>query len=626
MSGRGREGGVHRSVGFVAWRDLANEKLITLCLILSVVAVVAPILLLASVKVGFIDRLREEFIQDPSFREVRPQDPDLRQEMFFAELSGWEEVAFVAPSVMLVPREVDYVVEGSRSREEARLWPSGADDPLFERLQGEPPSGDAVVISSDIAEKSKIDIGASIVLRVSRIERDKRLTVEVPVTVAGIVPGQLLPQPTILADAALDRQVESYRAGIAVPERGWKGVALPPRQVFQRLLVAAEQDLGETVLSDLRIRVGATALTKVGAQEAAALAGSAAAPLAGAADGRSFHVLENAGRSYLGGDVDEAMAVLANTRAAVIGIGAPVSVRLLGAETELAGLDPRLFPGVGGSAAWAIRTGAPYMLNNAVYLPEDARPAWEAAGRPATVDLEIVPEAGWSSKAFTIVVRVAGFLDVDAVVGSPALLGMVRRGESVPLAFDAANANIVEQSAGFRGFRLVATTIDAVPGIVDRFQQMGMNVRAKSDEIRKLQRLERSLDTLILVVASVALAGGFAILSSSFFANVQRKRVDYATMRLIGMQKRSVFLIPVTQAVIVGALGVAGSVVVYLMVSGFLNSVIGPQLGFDGQLSKLYASHFALSGAFVLVGSCVASLAASREATRIDPAQAIRSH
>ena len=52
---------------YIEARDLSREFLLSLCLVLSVIAVLTPILLLASVKVGFIDRLRQDFIQDPVF-------------------------------------------------------------------------------------------------------------------------------------------------------------------------------------------------------------------------------------------------------------------------------------------------------------------------------------------------------------------------------------------------------------------------------------------------------------------------------------------------------------------------------------------------------------------------------
>jgi putative ABC transport system permease protein len=619
-----------RSVVFVAVKDLTNEKLITACLVLSVVAVLTPILLLTSVKVGFIDRLRSEFIEDPSFREIRPVAADLRQDDYFAEIGAWEGVIYTMPSVMLTPREVDYVTTGeNRSRGSAKLFPSAPNDPLFDKLVGRPPEGDNVVVSADVARDAKLEIGSPIELSVSRVEDDKRKRVSIAATVVGIVPEERVLQPTIFADRVIDRQVESYRAGIAVPERGWPGAATVPNQSFDAIVIIAEEPLGEAALSSVRIRIGAGELEPVDAAAALAVAAGEAMAvdprLLAEHAGRSFYLIRQDGRLYSGEDVKEVADVLRNEFVQVAGVNAPLAAEIAGRQAPIVGLDPRLFPDIVDLAAeWQIRNQAAYGLNDGVYFPESLRADWEAAGAPPAVRARVALPEGSVTDAIEVQVRNLGFVAGDAVVASPILLAMLSRGRAIPLDFDFTSNSIVEESAGYRGFRVVADDIESVPGLVERFVDAGTQVRAKSDEILKLQRLERSLDILILVVAAVALAGGFAILSSSFFANVQRKRVAFATIRLIGMRKISVFQIPLAQAAIVAALGIALSFVSYVLVSAFLNRVIAAQLSFDGQLSKLYAVHFVVVGAFVLVASMFASLAASREATRIDPAQAIR--
>ena len=216
-----------------------------------------PILLLASVKVGFIDRLRQEFIEDPSFREIRPAEADLRSEDLFDEIRGWEGVRYVMPSIMLVPREVDYVAASGGAKDQARLLPSDASDPLYDKLDGAPADGDTVVVTADIAETAGLRIGSRLDLVVSRIENDRRQNVTLPVTVSGILPRELLPLPTILAHRDIDRQIELYRAGIAVPERGWAGVELVPKRTYEFIVVDRPDELGEILKSTLSVRVGA---------------------------------------------------------------------------------------------------------------------------------------------------------------------------------------------------------------------------------------------------------------------------------------------------------------------------------------------------------------------------------
>lgn len=618
------------SVVFLAAKDLANEKLITSCLVFSVVAVLTPILLLISVKVGFIDRLKSEFIEDPTFREIQPAAAKLRGQNFFEDIGAWDDVIFVMPSVMLSPREVDYVVktDDKRFRARARLWPSSVNDPLFDKLEGTAPAEDAVVITSDIAEKSGLTIGSPFQISVSRVENDKRVRVAIEATVAGIIPEERAPQPTIFAVRAMDRQVESYRAGIGVPDRGWAGIRRVPRQAYQRIMVVGKEPLGERAASNLRIRVGSSKAGAVDRDTAIGLLLNSDLNLQASYkpdEAAHFYVVEKEGRLYSGDDVDEARDALSNEEVDIIGINAPLGASVLGASAPLLGVHPLLLSGPWDAAGpWAIRNKVSYALNDGVYLPEAMRSAWEGQGSAKVLSLEIEVPEGWETGTLSVKVRVLGFVDGPGIMASSALLGMVYRGRGIPINFDATSGHIVEESSGFRGFRVVVNDIAAVPPVAKKFEETGTQVRAKTDEILKLQRLERSLDILVLVIGVVALAGGYAILSSSFFANVQRKRVDYATIRLIGMRKALIFQIPIAQAVIVALLSFAISCVAFAVVSGFLNQVIAEQLNFDGQLSKLYVYHFIFVGAFVVVGSCAASLAASREATRIDPAQALR--
>ncbi|MER8475982.1 FtsX-like permease family protein [Mesorhizobium sp. M1163] len=615
------------SVTFIATKDLVSEKLITFCMILSVAAVLTPIMLLTSVKVGFIDRLRSQFIQDSSFREVRPVNADLRDEPFFVELRKWPDVIYAMPSVMLVPREVDirYQVNGKVGKSSARLFPSDSSDPLLVHLSGKPPHGDEVVISSDVAKGAGVDIGSPITLTIDRIENDERKRVELPLTVVGIVPDAELPLPSLLADPEIDRAVESYRAGISVAERGWPGVVSTPKQSFEKLIVLTKSNLGETRVSDLRIRLGADKVSDAAPEQYAAEVGLPSGKAKAQPGWVHAYLVEKSGGRFNGDDLLEAAAVLHNDETQVIGINPPLQATLLGRNVSVAGLDQRLFGDLVPTAAdWKVKPGASFPFNNGVFLPETLAGAWKGSNGDKAPLLTISLPENWTTKSLAIGVRILGTAPGGDVIVSPSLLAMIYRGTGVPIAFDSIGSNIVEQSAGYRGFRVVASGIDAVPQLVQKFSESGIAVRARSDEILKLQQLDRSLTTLVIVVAAVALAGGFSILSASFFANVQRKRVDFATLRLVGMQKAQVFRIPLVQAVIIACAGFLLSCALYFTVAALLNGVIAAQLGFDGQLSNLYLWHFLAIGVFVILGSCIASLSASREATRIDPAQALR--
>ena len=609
----------------LALRDLLREPLITICLVCSVVAVLAPILLLTSVKVGFIDSLRQQFIEDPSFREIRPGSADLRPEELFARIAGWDGIEYVVPTVMMNPREVAIRASGSKGiyRDSPRLLPSTVGDPFLQRLTGDPPSGDGVVLTQGLLDKAGLAIGDSLTLGVTRIVNDERSSVRFDVRVVGVVPTETADVPVILADPLVEQQVEAYRAGVSVPERDWAGVNAEPRPTYQRLLIIAPDSLGATLETELRVRVGAATYREATVEEVGNLIGVGEVNTPPA---ETFLILNAGSSNYTERDVEEANAVLSNSTAYAVGLSLPMEAMILGQTTQIAALPNDISLGDGQMTPDDfISRGTGYKLNDRIVLPESFRASWIAEGEPRVFDIQAIFSDEASTDTLQAPLRLSGFYEGNVPLVQNQFLGMLNRGNQILLDFDAGERRFIERNAGFRGFRVVGENIDVIPALENRFVQEGIQVKAKSSQILKLQRLEDSLNLLVIVVASVALAGGLSILTSSFFANVQRKSVAYATLRLIGMPKRQIAAIPIIQALVVAGAGFGLSVIAYFTIAVLLNGAVSEELDFQGQLSKLYFSHFALATIVVLGGSCLASLAASRASTRIDPATALRS-
>ncbi len=611
----------------VAANDLIHEFLLSLCLVLSVIAVLTPILLLASVKVGFIDRLRQNFINDPTFREIRPGSADLRSEELFEQIRTWQGIAYAIPTVMMNPREVAVQVTNSdgRYRDEVRLLPSTADDPLLHRLKGEPPKGDGVVVTENFAQSAGIAIGDSFTITVTRIENDQRKRVKLDVAISGLIPSDALPVPTILGVPELEKHVENFRAGVAVPDRGWEGMESDPRLAYSFIAAAAPEPLGELIKSTLAIRVGTSKSEQISDVDLAVLIGSAG-PVETNVPASEYWMLTPGNSAYSRRDLTEANDVLRNSDAFALGIHPPREMQILGQTISAFGLPEALHLDEElGEVEGARSLGNSFRLNDRIVLPESLRSAYLEAGSPDRINVIVEFARQESTERLDLIMRPSGFIRGDSALVSGVFMAMLERGRQVKLSFDASNRKIVEQSSGFRGFRVIGANIDIIPEIVRKFESEGIKVRAKSSQILKLQRLERSLNILVLVVSAVALIGGYSILTSSFFANVQRKKVNFATMRLIGMSKGLIFRIPIAQAIIISSLGFLLSICCYLLISYILNQFIAVELNFDGQLSKLYLSHYVFAGIFVIAGACIASLAASRAATQIDPAEALRS-
>jgi len=604
----------------LAIRDLSHEAVISLCLIFSVAAVLTPILLLLSVKVGFIDNLRQDFIEDPSFREISPGSADLRTSTLFEKIATWDGVEYVVPTVLMTPREVVWI-SSSRDRPtrgQARLVPSTAGDPVLRNLVGKPPAADTFVATQSVITDANLKIGESIEISVVRIENDQRISKRLPLVLVGSLPDDTFSSPTILVPPLIDQQVEAFRSGVPVPERDWAGTRSEPAGVYQYIVVISRQELGEINTSNLAIRIGAKSIENATQSQLAGIVGDDAF---GINEGSWLYLMTPNNSGYFERDVKEANAVLSNFDGQAIGVVAPRTVYLLDTQVEAVALpaglalveDSKVEP-----------RGLGFALNNSVLLPSNLYETWQSRGASPEIEVEFrfLPDSATAS--LKVPLRVIGKTTSEKVLVSPNLLAAVGRADRISLAFDKNEFRLYERSAGFRGFRIICRTIDDVPPIVEKLTQEGIVVQAKSSQILRLQRLESSLNLLILVVSCVSLLGGLAILSSSFFANVQRKKVDYATFRLLGMAKVTIARIPIYQALVVAVLGYLVSVCIYFLISQILNGPVATQLEFSGQLSILFIEHFCGAFLIVVTAAFLASLFASGAATKIDPAQALR--
>lgn len=62
------------TVRFLALADLRHEWLLNLCMVLALAAVLTPLLLLLGLKNGVVETMRERLVQDPIYRELKPQE------------------------------------------------------------------------------------------------------------------------------------------------------------------------------------------------------------------------------------------------------------------------------------------------------------------------------------------------------------------------------------------------------------------------------------------------------------------------------------------------------------------------------------------------------------------------
>ncbi len=182
----------------------------------------------------------------------------------------------------------------------------------------------------------------------------------------------------------------------------------------------------------------------------------------------------------------------------------------------------------------------------------------------------------------------------------------------------------VSAARSFAGFRAHARRLEDVVAIDHALRREGVEVDTRAGEIAGLLELDRNLGLLFAVIAGLGGAGYLVSLAVGLYANVERKRRDFALLRLIGLSGRDLLLLPAIQAACVALAGSALAVGVALAVTRIVNAVAAEAAADARAVCILDPAHAALACAATLAGAILAAAFAGARAARIEPAEGIR--
>jgi len=240
----------------LAVADLHHEWVLTLCMTLTVAAVLAPLLLLLGLKHGTIETLRARLVEDPVYREIKPNQTMNLPPQWFDEWRQRPGVAFLLPTILRGASVIRGYRKNSREFLLLDLVPTGPGDPLIGENQSPIPGDGQIVLSSPAAEAFGAKQGDALTLEVDRTRRGTRESQQMEMAVVGILPGKADELPRIYASLDLVVAIETYREGMAVPKFGWPGGAPTVASSFDGLLVLSEAPLDNLELGSLRIGTG----------------------------------------------------------------------------------------------------------------------------------------------------------------------------------------------------------------------------------------------------------------------------------------------------------------------------------------------------------------------------------
>jgi putative ABC transport system permease protein len=238
----------------LAWRDYCHEWLLSLCSILALLAVLAPLMVLGGVRFGIISSLTNNLRNDPRNLEIIPAGSGHYAPAWFAQMAARDDVAFIIPQTRSIAAVVELYSPLSHQSQIAELIPSAPGDPLLQRWDITPPHWEIkageeerpvpLVLTDMAARRLGLTAGAELQGSVERVYQDQRERVSLPLLVSAVLPAEA--QQKIAAYVPLDLLIalEDYRDGWEVADLHWSGRPKPQQdQLFATFrLYAADLD------------------------------------------------------------------------------------------------------------------------------------------------------------------------------------------------------------------------------------------------------------------------------------------------------------------------------------------------------------------------------------------------
>lgn len=593
----------------LALADLRHEWVLNLCLMLSLAAVLAPLLILFGLKQGTIRTLRERLKEDPLKREIIPQtslaeaasDP-----AWFGRLAQRPDVGFLVPMTRQLANQVLAQAAQGRRPENLAVFPTAPGDPLAAASRVPIPGPGQVLLSASAAERLRAKVGDTIELIVEASDGAAVRAGRTKVTVTGVLEERATREASLFAPLDLLEAIEAYKDGEAVPALGWNGREPVAEPAYDGVIVALPEPIAADRKAQLLVNTGLARIEELDAARLREIAGWTAA------EPRRLYWLFNE-RASIGDD------------------------NLAAVREQLRGARAEVFPWIRPLEVELAVAGSP-----SVRMPLAALPAG-----PPGVSGMVMP-AGAESGVFTVHPPAApaavagvlsfrgqrGALEIPVKLLSPSgsplalaplpLIASLRRAAERPVRFDAVRKVFFKERHGHASFRLYARTIEDVEPLRRHFEGLGLRVATQSERILEVIELDRQLTRMFWLIAVVGIVGGVAALVASLFASVERKRRALSILRLVGLPRLRLTAFPLYQSQMLALAGFGLALAAYAGIALAINLAFRSQLQDGESFCRLAPGSVLAAAASALLLAFGAAILAAIRVSSADPAEALR--
>ena len=584
--------------GLVWWlsmKDLFHEKLITINLILGTAAIIAPLLILFGIKFGIIETMSARLINDPKNLEIRPISSRSYSPSWFEAIKKNERVNFVIPMTRQLSSSVEIQSISSAGKSvTADLIATSKGDPLLLQNGGLIPDNKSCVLSHSLAKKLELHKGDMIQCSVSRYVNKKIQKSSVSLKVIAILSERASFLKSIYVPLDFVANIEQYKDGLAVPKWGWKGNISEAYAVYDGVFISVPKPLDRVDQIKLLSGTGFAYINSIDAKKAKVKAGYSFI------GSDNLYFIRPYKNSINDDNIGSLKIKLRGKNAKLYPWVTPLEVLLTQNKTEIKIKIAALPKFEKDIKKMMLYMSSPPFKSATMFLKEN--------DKELTMPIDILPMEEAVSFAF---------MDAETV-GKLSLL------KQRNIVYDKNMKKFLLSRRGYASFRIYAKKLEDVGPLKLFFEKQGINVSTQAERIHEVKELDRYLTLIFWLIATVGVVGGAATLSANLYSSVERKRKELSILRLLGLSGGMIFRFPIYQGIVISTSGVAIALLFFEIMATVINNLFQAHLQNGESFCSLNVMHILLVFSSTIVLATIASIIAAYQATKLDPADAMR--
>ncbi len=216
--------------------------------------------------------------------------------------------------------------------------------------------------------------------------------------------------------------------------------------------------------------------------------------------------------------------------------------------------------------------------------------------------------------------RPAAFVDLTLLME----LERFRDGHASPQLGIEHGAQRDDYPARYARARLFASNGDTVADVVKALEAQHIETASRLAEIDNVRAINRVLGLIFGVIAITALTGCLASMAGAFIANIDRKRREYAVLRLLGFQRSAVAAYVAVQVGLLTLIAYISGLGLFALGSAVFNRALATSHMAAGVVSHITIAHALVALALTLGVALLVAVIGVVRAFGIQPAESLR--